>query len=249
MLYTVKEVSSLSGVTVKTLHHYHKIGLLLPRKISGAGYRLYGQEELERLQQILFYRELEFPLAQIKQLLEREPERLSVLKQQEELLLTRQNRLQTVIATLRHSIHCMEKGESMDNSELFMGFAREEEWREALKEHNAHLQERYEFDQLELAQIEVQDMNEQAREAKAFMDEMARNLQMGVMHNSLETGQLICNHLEFMNRHGHAVSAQDFVGQTRFFLSDSFHLQMLEGQQTGLAYYLAAAAESYADMT
>ncbi|WP_055108567.1 MerR family transcriptional regulator [Paenibacillus ihumii] len=248
MLYTVKEVSSLSGVTVKTLHHYHKIGLLLPREISGAGYRLYGQEELERLQQILFYRELEFPLEQIKQLLEREPERLSVLQQQEELLLARQNRLQAVIATLRHSIHGMEKGEPMDHSELFMGFAREEEWREALEEHNAHLQKSYEFDPLESAQIDVQDMNEQAREAKAFMDEMARNLQTGVMHNSLEVGQLIRSHLEFMNRHGHAVSAQDFAGQTRFFLSDSFHLQMLEGQQTGLAYYLAAAAESYADV-
>ncbi len=138
MLYTVKEVSSLSSVTLKTLHHYHKIGLLLPREISEAGYRLYGQEELERLQQILFYRELEFPLEQIKQLLERELERLSVLKQQENLLLAKQNRLRTVIDTLRQSIHCMEKGEPMDNSELFKGFANEEEWREALEEHNAH---------------------------------------------------------------------------------------------------------------
>ncbi|MUG43515.1 hypothetical protein GNP95_00590 [Paenibacillus woosongensis] len=51
-----------------------------------------------------------------------------------------------------------------------------------------------------------------------------------------------------MNRYGHAVSAQDFAAQTRYFLTDSFHLQMLEGQQTGLAYYLSAAAESYVAM-
>jgi DNA-binding transcriptional MerR regulator len=57
MLYTVNEVA-----TVKTLHHYHKIGLLEPCDISDAGYRLYGNEELERLQQILFYRELDFSL-------------------------------------------------------------------------------------------------------------------------------------------------------------------------------------------
>lgn len=56
MLYTLKEVSELSGVTIKTLHHYHKIGLLAPCEISEAGYRLYGTKELERLQQILFYR-------------------------------------------------------------------------------------------------------------------------------------------------------------------------------------------------
>ncbi|XWX60162.1 MerR family transcriptional regulator [Desulfitobacterium sp. AusDCA] len=62
MLYTVKEVAELAGVTIKTLHHYHKIGLLLPCEITDAGYRLYGPKELERLQQILFYRELDFSL-------------------------------------------------------------------------------------------------------------------------------------------------------------------------------------------
>lgn len=86
MLYTVKELSDLAKVTVKTLHHYHRIGLLLPHSVSDAGYRLYGEEELERLQQILFYRELDFPLKQIKQLLDGEPERLSILSSQKQLL-------------------------------------------------------------------------------------------------------------------------------------------------------------------
>ncbi|WP_420830634.1 MerR family transcriptional regulator [Cohnella algarum] len=66
MLYTVKEVSSLSGVTIKALHYYHKIGLLPPREISDAGYRLCGAEELKRLQHILFYRELDFSLEKEK---------------------------------------------------------------------------------------------------------------------------------------------------------------------------------------
>ena len=52
MLLTVKEVSSLAHVSIKTLHHYHKIGLLEPARISGSGYRLYGTKELERLQEI-----------------------------------------------------------------------------------------------------------------------------------------------------------------------------------------------------
>lgn len=53
-------------------------------------------------------------------------------------------------------------------------------------------------------------------------------------------------HLEFMNKHDHNISAKDFAAQTQFFLSDDFHLRMLESQQTGLAYYLSAAAESFA---
>ena len=67
MEYTVKQVAEMTGVTVKTLHHYHKIGLLLPCRVTEAGYRLYGEGELMRLQQILFYRELDFSLGDIIQ--------------------------------------------------------------------------------------------------------------------------------------------------------------------------------------
>ncbi len=100
MLYTVKEVSELSGVTIKTLHHYHKIGLLVPSEISEAGYRLYGTKELERLQQILFYRELDFPLQKIRELLDGEPERELLLQEQEQLLLAWQKRLEKIMGTL-----------------------------------------------------------------------------------------------------------------------------------------------------
>lgn len=100
LLHTVKEVSELSGVTVKTLHHYHRIGLLVPAEVSEAGYRLYGAKELERLQQIMFYKELDFPLGEIERLLDGEPERLTILSQQEELLYRRKRRLEEVIRTL-----------------------------------------------------------------------------------------------------------------------------------------------------
>lgn len=61
MIYTVHEVAKISGVSIKTLHHYHKIGLLMPERVA----ENYGDKELKRLQQILFYRELEFPLEKI----------------------------------------------------------------------------------------------------------------------------------------------------------------------------------------
>ncbi len=65
-MMTVNEVSRLSGISVRTLHYYDQIGLLHPDQISEAGYRLYGQESLERLQQILLFRQLKFPLKEIK---------------------------------------------------------------------------------------------------------------------------------------------------------------------------------------
>jgi DNA-binding transcriptional MerR regulator len=76
----------MANVTVKTLHHYHKIGLLLPCEVSDAGYRFYSMKELERLQEILFYRELDFPLRKIKQILTGEHDRLKILKEQKMLL-------------------------------------------------------------------------------------------------------------------------------------------------------------------
>ena len=68
---TVKEVSRITGVRVRTLHHYDAIGLLRPTKITDAGYRLYDDTALQRLQAILLFRELEFPLKEIKEILDR----------------------------------------------------------------------------------------------------------------------------------------------------------------------------------
>lgn len=84
---TVNEVSKLTGVSVRSLHHYDAIGLLKPAKVTDAGYRLYGEEELKRLQNILMFRELQFPLKQIKAILDSaEFDSNEALRQQIELL-------------------------------------------------------------------------------------------------------------------------------------------------------------------
>lgn len=229
------------------LHHYHKIGLLLPSKVSEAGYRLYGLNELERLQEILFYKELDFPLDQIKEMMEHHSDRLSILSQQEELLLSRKHRLDIIVQTLRTSISCVKEGKTMTNKEMFKDFENEEEWNEALAGQNRHLKKMYEVELPKIAPTDVQELNEQAVEAMTFMNDMAGALRKGLKCNDENIRVLIRNHLEFMNRHGHLVSASDFAAQNRFFLNDDFHLQMLEGQQTGLAYYISAAADSFAE--
>jgi len=114
MLYTVKEVAELTGVTIKALHHYHKIGLLKPCEITDAGYRLYGQNELELLQQILFYRELDFPLNDIKKAMENEPSRIECLAKQQELLFARKQRLD-----------CLLKNEQAKEAQQFIGCIRD----------------------------------------------------------------------------------------------------------------------------
>lgn len=99
---TVKEVSKLTGVSVRTLHHYDAIGLLKPAKITDAGYRLYNDETLKRLQNILMFRELQFPLKEIKAILD-SPEFNSeeALGQQIKLLELRRKHLEKLIAFAR----------------------------------------------------------------------------------------------------------------------------------------------------
>ncbi|MFB9329929.1 MerR family transcriptional regulator [Paenibacillus aurantiacus] len=248
MNYTVKEVSALSGVTVKTLHHYHKIGLLPPAEVTDAGYRLYGDEELKRLQHILFYKELDFPLAQIKSLVDGGRERLTHLAEQEKLLRARRERLDEVMNTLKATINHEKAGETMAKEEMFRGFGldSEEAWREALEEQNQHLKETYDYDLLESAAIIPPAMNELAEESARFMGAMAEALRSGIMHRDERVRKLLADHAAFLTSRVHPTGAAELAAQTRFFLTDAFHLQMLESQQLGLAYYLAAAADAWA---
>ncbi|MCC9696001.1 MerR family transcriptional regulator, partial [Streptococcus agalactiae] len=114
---TVKEVSILSGVSVRTLHHYDKIGLFPPTALSEAGYRLYDDEALIRLQEILLFRELEFPLKDIKYLLEQaKEERQDLLAQQIKLLEWKRLHLEQVIT---HAKRLQEKGDDYMNFDVY----------------------------------------------------------------------------------------------------------------------------------
>lgn len=98
-MMTVKELSKLTGISVRTLHYYDEIGLLKPSDKSEAGYRLYDDKALERLQQILFFREFELPLKEIKAVLD-DPslDRNEILHMQRRMLVAKQERLERLIA-------------------------------------------------------------------------------------------------------------------------------------------------------
>lgn len=244
MEYTVKEIAELTGVTVKTLYHYHKIGLLEPYKMTEAGYRIYGVEELQRLQQILFYRELDFSLKDIKKALEDEPSRIECLIEQEKLLIARKQRMDCVLNTIEESIRLTKKGENMDKSSMFKGLNKGE-WGKALTEQNEYLKDKYEYDMLESQDIQVEQLNEQALEAQEFMNYVANALKSGWKADDEKLQNKIKQHITFLNNHGTSMDAKSFVNVSKFFLQDDFHRNMLESQQIGLSYYLYTASEMY----
>lgn len=101
----ISEVAKLTGITVRTLHYYDEIGLLKPSEITEANYRLYSREDLEILQQILFFRELDFPLSQIKEIMNNPNyDKEEALKKQKELLIQQRQRIEGLIKLIEKRI-------------------------------------------------------------------------------------------------------------------------------------------------
>jgi DNA-binding transcriptional MerR regulator len=123
MSLTVSQVARLAGVSVRALHHYDEIGLLQPSGRSEAGYRLYEQLDLQRLQQVLFFKELGFPLEEITRIV-RDPafDLRAALLMQRRLLTERATRVQALIGAVDAALDSLEKGTAMTKEEMFEVF-------------------------------------------------------------------------------------------------------------------------------
>ena len=127
---TVKEISDLTGISVRTLHYYDEIGLLKPTEKSDAGYRLYDDKALETLQQILFFREFDISLKEIKAVLDNPAlERNQILQVQRKMLVTKKERMERLIA----SIDDILKGENKMDFTIFTKTEVEEMFQTMLK--------------------------------------------------------------------------------------------------------------------
>jgi DNA-binding transcriptional MerR regulator len=121
--YSVGQVAGFAGVTVRTLHHYDDIGLLVPGERSHAGHRRYSDADLDRLQQILFYRELGFPLDEVAALLDDpDADPRAHLRRQHELLTARIEKLRKMAAAVEHAMEARKMGLNLTPEEKFEVF-------------------------------------------------------------------------------------------------------------------------------
>ena len=128
MKYSVKQVAKLSGVTVRALHHYDQTGLLIPAMRSEKKYRYYDEQNLLRLQQIMFYRELDFSLEDIRDILD-DPDfdTLEALHNHRERLIQKQQNMATLIQTVDRTLESLEGDHHMTlkDKDLYEGFDQE----------------------------------------------------------------------------------------------------------------------------
>ncbi len=123
MMYKVGEIAEIAGISVRTLHHYDRIGLLKPESVSPVGYRLYSCHDLERLQQILFFKELGFNLQETGDIINKPDfDRIQALNAHKEILTEKMRRLQALIDSVEKTIHAAEGGGEMGKKEMFEAF-------------------------------------------------------------------------------------------------------------------------------
>jgi MerR family transcriptional regulator, thiopeptide resistance regulator len=133
-MFTVKQLSKLAGVTPRTLHYYDSIGLLKPSRVGDNGYRYYGEDALLRLQQILFYRELDIPLDDIRKIMaESRFDVLGALQSHKDALNKQVARLNRLINTVDNTINHLKGNNIMSEKAYFEGFGEEEQEKYALE--------------------------------------------------------------------------------------------------------------------
>ena len=122
-MYSIKEISDLAGVSTRTLRYYDEIHLLPPAKIGQNGYRLYDEQSLLRLQQIMFFRELDVPLKEIAEIIHQPDfDLIGALRKHRQSLKSRAKRLDNLITTLDNTIESLKGARKMAAKEYFEGF-------------------------------------------------------------------------------------------------------------------------------
>ena len=240
-MYHIKEAAQLSGVSVKTLHHYDKIGLLVPAK-SENGYRTYSQVDLERLQVILYYKYLGFSLEKIAELLSQDDQDLLPhLLMQLEYLQQERDRLNTLISTLQKTIQ-EEKGErKMTMKEKFAGFTYED---------NQKYQQKAveEYGQEVMAEALARQNGREEESAAAFnqvFQSLAENMQQGLSVDAAENKEQAAQLLQAIRTYGFDCSIEVFGHIGKGYVYNPEFKENIDKFGSGTAQYTADVIVAY----
>ena len=240
-MYHIKEAAQLSGVSVKTLHHYDKIGLLVPQK-SENGYRTYCQADLERLQVILYYKYLGFSLEKIAELLSQDDQTLLPhLVRQLEYLQQERDRLDTLISTLQKTIQ-EEKGErKMTMKEKFAGFTYED---------NQKYQQKAveEYGQEVMAEALARQNGREEESVEAFnqvFQSLAENMQQGLSVDAAENQEQAAHLLQAIRTYGFDCSIEVFGYIGKGYVYNPEFKENIDKFGAGTAQYTADVIAAY----
>jgi len=250
MAYTISEVAQLSGVTVRALRYYDEIDLLKPSFVSPSGYRMYEDADLERLQQILFFKELGFPLSEIQQILD-DPNfnRAEALESQRTLLLKEIERMQRILQTLDRTLEALKGDGAMDVREMFDGFdmSKIEEHIERYADEARCRWGKETVDAVidRTSQYPVERWAGIQRDWDTIFRTLAASMDKGPNHPDVQTS--VANIRKLISDHFYDCTLEIFRGLGDLYVNDERFTAHIDAYRAGLAAFLRQAIHIYCD--
>ena len=246
--YTVHQVATLAGVSVRTLHHYDQIKLLRPSSRTAAGYRLYGETDLLRLQQILFFRELDFPLGEIQRILD-DPgcDQVKALESHRRMLHERADRLALLLSTVDKTIQKLtEDTMTLTDADLYEGFSQEQ-----IERYKREVKERYDPKLVAESDRRVRKMSKTQWQAvgedgKAVTRRMAEFMDRDP--GDPEVQETIARHHAWIENF-YPASAEVYSGLGQLYVEHPEFRAYYEAYAPNLADFMQAAMNYYAEHT
>jgi DNA-binding transcriptional MerR regulator len=251
MGYSVGRVAALAGVTIRTLHHYDEVGLLSPSGRSAAGYRIYEASDLERLQRILFYRELGFTLKEISTIVD-DPQTDAVghLRRQRGLLTERIERLSAMVEAIDYEMEAMTVDIPLtpeERLEVFGEFRPGDYAEEAEQRWGGT--EAYRQSQRRVASYEKEDWQQLKAEEEEVRARLATALAAGLAPDSEEAMAAAEAHRQHISRWFYECTYEIHRGLADMYVSDERFRSNYDATAPGLARYIREAAHANARRT
>ncbi|GMQ59170.1 MerR family transcriptional regulator [Vallitalea sediminicola] len=236
---TVKEVSKIAGISVRTLHYYDEIGLLKPKTISDSGYRIYSDDELETLFQILFFKELDFKLDKIKEIISNPGfNKEEALKQHKKLLLEKKKRLDNIISSIDTSL---KKGFDKKMMNLFSMENYEKYKEEAIEKYGDTAVDSYK----KTSKYSKKKWEEIMNEANTIYSNLADNMDKDVSDSYVQ--QLIGQWKTHITTYYYDCNLEIFRGLGQLYVADERFTKNIDKTKKGLASYMKEAMTYYCD--
>ncbi|WP_223642575.1 MerR family transcriptional regulator [Planococcus sp. 4-30] len=249
MEYTVQKLGNLAGISTRTLRYYDEIGLLKPARKSSSGYRIYGQQEVDKLQQILFYRELGLDLEHIKNIVN-DPGFSSsqALEEHREKLLAKRLQLDLLISNVEKTISATEGESIMADKEKFQGF-KQQLVEDNEKQYGDEIRGKYGDDLVDRSNAKMLNMSEEKyqefiRLEQQVLDQLEEALRTG--DPSSEAAQQTADlHRRWLGFTWPTYSKDAHMGLAEMYVADDRFAAYYDKVEPGAAQFLRDAIEVY----
>lgn len=243
-MFKINEVAKLVGVSVRTLHHYDEIDLFKPTEISEARYRFYSEEDLVRLQQILFFRELGFTLKEIKKIVQSPSyDQKEALQLQKKMLLEKREQVDNMLETVDKTIRELEGEIKMTQEERFFGFNKEcHKYEEEAKERWG--EEVVDESHAKLEKLTINEQKDLANDWDIIFKKLGKLQEKGPEDEAVQL--VIKEWYEFLNNNFCTYSLEAFEGLGQLYIMDERFTKNIDKYGNGVAQLMSEAMRVFA---